>query len=72
MTTSPRPCSYCAHTYANPCDGKDATCGNKLHLDSKDIPMPIWKDLEQPAPEPKRERIRLDKKPKATKRERIR
>lgn len=32
---SPRACSYCAHTYANPCDGNDDKCQNKLFIDGK-------------------------------------
>lgn len=32
---TPRACSYCAHTYANPCDGKDERCQNKLFIDGK-------------------------------------
>jgi hypothetical protein len=35
---SPRPCSYCGHTYANPCDGADVTCENRKHVDATEGP----------------------------------
>lgn len=60
---TPRDCSYCAHKYANPCDGKDDKCQNKLFIDGK-LPgiSPPAKGNQHPVVEAKRERVPLVKK----------
>lgn len=64
VVVTPRACSYCAHTYANPCDGKDSKCQNKLFIDGK-LPgiSPPAKGNQHPVVQPKaRERVPLVKK----------
>lgn len=70
---SPRDCTYCAHRYANPCDGEDPTCGNKLFIDGKVPGVEPREDkpatAERVPLKPKRERVKLG--PSKPKRERV-
>lgn len=64
--TTPRPCSYCNHVYANPCDGEDGKCQNKLFIDGKlpGISPPAAGNKHPVEDKPKRERVPLIPKPK--------
>lgn len=34
-------CSYCAHSYTRPCEGKDPKCANKRWLDAGNKPASV-------------------------------
>jgi hypothetical protein len=50
--TGARECTFCHHSYINPCDGKNASCLNLLHLTAT------------PTTKPKVERVKLNPQPK--------
>jgi hypothetical protein len=55
--TGARECTFCHHSYIKPCDGKNASCLNLLHLTT--TPTATTK--------PKVERVKLNPQPKPKK-----